>query len=244
MRRFIPLTLVLLAIPAMACSFGRSGDDGEASAETGSTSRSYPVTGFTGVDVQGADSVAVQVGSGFSIRAEGPASELDTMRIERSGDTLRIGRQRRGGNWVSRGRVKVFVTMPRITDAGVSGSGSLTIDQVTGPHFGASVAGSGSLGIGALRVEHADFSIAGSGGLRASGTADMLNLNIAGSGSVAASALRAKSAKVSIAGSGSVTARVEGPATVSIMGSGDVDLGPAARCTTRRMGSGRARCGS
>lgn len=235
MRRFVPATLILLAIPAMACSSERAAEGG--------TSRSYPVTGFTGIDVRGADSVAVQVGRGFSIRAEGPASELDMLRIERSGDTLRVGREKRSGNWSSRGRVKVFVTMPRISDAGVSGSGSMTIDRVEGPDFDASLAGSGSLTVAALRVERADLNIAGSGSVQAAGTAGALRASIAGSGSVAAPALRARSAEVSIAGSGSVTTRVEGPATVSIMGSGDADLGPDARCTTSRMGSGRARCG-
>ncbi|MGA1798346.1 head GIN domain-containing protein [Sphingomonas sp. 4RDLI-65] len=235
-----------LIIPLAACSFSWNGDDeGSGAAASGSgTTRTYQVAGFNGIDLRGSDDVDVRVGTGFSIRAEGPSEQLDRLRIDRDGDTLDIGRKN-GTNfgWSKGAKVKVYVTLPRLTEANVSGSGNMAVDRVEGGGFKGGIAGSGNLDIAAIQVDDAQFSIAGSGTARASGTARDLKVEIAGSGDVDGSKLQAQSAKIEIAGSGSVRAIVNGPASVDMMGSGDVDLGPNSRCKTSKMGSGKVRCG-
>lgn len=244
--RLALVAIALLAVPTAACSFGWADDDdkgsGVAASGTGD-SRSYAVAGFDAIDLRGSDDVDVRVGAGFSVRAQGPSNELDRLRIERVGDTLKVGR--RNGTrfgWSKGGHVKVSVTLPRLAGAGIAGSGSMAIDRVEGAKFDGEIAGSGDLTVAALQVERAQLSIAGSGSIRASGNAGTLDVDIAGSGDVDAPGLRARSAKVSIAGSGDVTAAVAGDARIDLMGSGDVDLGPQARCTTSKMGSGTVRC--
>ena len=235
-----------LIIPLAACSFSWNGDtEGSGAAASGAgATRTYQVTGFNGIDLRGSDDVDVRVGAGFSIRAEGPAEQLDRLRIDRDGDTLDIGRQKNSNfGWSKGAKVKIFVTVPRLTDASVSGSGNMAIDRIEGSSFEGGVAGSGNLDVAALRVDDARFSVAGSGNVHASGTVRSLKVEIAGSGDVDATRLRAQSASVEVAGSGSVRAVVDGPAQVDMMGSGDVDLGPNARCTTSKMGSGSVRCG-
>jgi hypothetical protein len=235
-----------LIIPLAACSFSWNGDDeGSGAAASGSgTTRIYQVTDFNGIDLRGSDDVDVRVGTGFSIRAEGPSEQLDRLRIGRDGETLNIGRKN-GTNfgWSKGGKVKVYVTLPRLTEANVSGSGNMAIDRVEGDGFKGGIAGSGNLIVAAIQVDGAKFSIAGSGTARASGTARDLKVEIAGSGDVDGAKLQATSAKIEIAGSGSVRAVVNGAATVDMMGSGNVDLGPNSRCTTSKMGSGEVRCG-
>ncbi|MEG3084195.1 head GIN domain-containing protein [Sphingomonas sp. PB2P12] len=242
-----------LIIPLAACSFSWNGNDTGASANSGSraaaagsgTTRTYQVAGFDGIDLQGSDDIDVRVGTGFSVRAEGPSDQLDRLTIERSGETLNIGRKNGASfGWNKGGKVKVYVTLPRLTDATVSGSGDITVDHIEGARFAGGIPGSGNLNIAAIRVEDVSFSIAGSGNVRAAGTANMLNIAIAGSGEVDAPRLQARSAKIEISGSGKIHAIVDGPATVNVLGSGDVDLGPNARCTTSKMGSGRVRCGN
>ncbi|MES2421657.1 MAG: head GIN domain-containing protein [Pseudomonadota bacterium] len=236
-----------LIIPLAACSFSWNGDsEGSGVAASGAgTTRTFQVTGFDQIDLRGSDDVDVRVGTGFSVRAEGPSEQLDRLRIERDGDTLDIGRKNGTGfGWSKGATVKVYVTLPRLTEANVSGSGNMAVDRVEGSGFEGGIAGSGNLTIAAVQVESAKFSIAGSGTARASGSARDLSVEIAGSGNVEASRLQAKSAKVEIAGSGSVRAVVDGPAKVDMMGSGDVDLGPKSRCTISKMGSGSVRCGS
>lgn len=233
-------------IPLAACGNFGGDDDGEPGVPaTGSGgTRSFQVADFTAVELRGPDDVDVRVGSGFSVRAEGDSATLDTLKIERIGDTLRVGRIRRNGiSWSSGKGAKIYVTMPRMTAASLAGSGDLSVDRVEGGRFKGSLAGSGSLALGALEVSDVDLSIAGSGDVTVGGSAGALGVDIAGSGDVDAARLNARSANVSIAGSGNVRASVDGAAKVSILGSGDVDLGPRAKCSVSKMGSGSVRCG-
>lgn len=244
--------LAIASLPVAACS-GRShaGDSTPGIPGTGAgTTRTFQAADFTGVELRGSDDVDVRTGAAFSVRAEGPSEELDKLKIVRVGDTLRIGRINHDGlSWDDFGHhdgqhVKIYVTLPRLAEASIAGSGDMTVDKVEGAKFAGSTAGSGNLLVGALAVDTADLSIAGSGDMTIKGSAKQLGIDIAGSGSVDGAGLKAQGAKVSIAGSGDARADVTGPATVSVMGSGDVDLGPGAKCTTSKMGSGDVRCGS
>lgn len=236
--------VLALLIPLAACGNG-SGDDTPGVPGTGSgNARSFAVSDFTTVALEGPDDVDVRVGPAFSVRAEGPDTELARLRIERVGDALQVGRVRRNGfNWGSSKGIRVFVTMPRITGADLAGSGNLVIDRADGQRFRGEIAGSGDLSVGAMTIGEAKLSVAGSGTIKASGRAQRLAIDIAGSGSLDAPGLTAASADVSIAGSGDVRAKVTGDAKVEIIGSGDVDLGSGARCSTTKMGSGSVRCG-
>ena len=234
------------ALPLAACgSVSMAGESGDAVAANGSGgTRSFAVADFTAVELAGADDVDVKVGGGFSVRAEGPADQLDKLEIRKDGSTLWVGRKR-GGKWsLSSGKgVKVYVTMPAIQAASLAGSGNLAVDKVTGGDFKGSLAGSGDMKLAQLTATSANFSIAGSGAIGAAGRVDRLKVSIAGSGDVDAAGLKAGQANVSIAGSGDVAAEVNGPAKISLMGSGDVTLGGKPQCQTSKMGSGEVRCG-
>lgn len=237
-------TLILAMLLPLAACGGLDDDDARNAIPPSGTgsARSYAASGFTAIDLRGADDVDVRVGSAFSVRAEGDSAVLDRLVIARHGDALRIGRKS-GFNWGS-GKAKVYVTMPRITAGSLAGSGDMAIDRVDGADFDGSLAGSGSLTIGSLAADDVEFSIAGSGNIVArGGKTQQFAVSIAGAGDVDARQVTASSAKVDIAGSGSVRALVDGPAKISIMGSGDVDLGPKAKCETSKAGSGTVRCG-
>lgn len=235
---------LLLIVPLAACSVD-SDASGPGVAGVGSgTTRTFAVTDFSALSLRGSDDVDVRVGTGFSVRAEGPSKELDKLKIERVGDTLRIGRKDRSGfSWGSSDTVKVYVTMPRIAAATIAGSGDMAIDRVEGQRFTGDTAGSGSLNIAMLGVREAKLSIAGSGDMTLKGSTERLTVDIAGSGDVDATGVSANTATVSVMGSGGVRAAVNGPATVSMMGSGDVDLGKGAKCAISKMGSGEVKCG-
>lgn len=226
-------------LPLAAC--GNHDDEAGVQGQGDGDTRTYAVADFANVDLRGSDDVQVTVGPAFSVRAEGPPGVLGHLKIERDGDTLKIGR--RSGSWSDDGEARVLVAMPAIARARIAGSGDMTIDRATGARFTAQVAGSGTLSVRALAVSATDLDIAGSGDIKAAGSAGTLSINIAGSGDVDAPDLRATGATISVAGSGDVRAKVNGRATVNALGSGDVDLGPDARCETRRLGSGEVRCG-
>lgn len=231
--------LFAMLVPLAACSASaREGDEGTAA------SRTFAVRDFTGVELHGSDDVDIKIGNAFAVRAEGPQKVLDRLEIERIGNTLRIGRKKDGNwSWGYSKSARIFVTMPRIATARVTGSGDMTVARAEGPSFAASSAGSGNITVAALKAPEVELSVAGSGDIDATGQTNRLEINITGSGEVKARGLKAKSANVSIAGSGAAIADVAGPAAVSILGSGDVDLGAGATCTTTKVGSGDVRCG-
>ena len=235
------LGLFVLVMPT-ACSFESDAKGQDIPAQGSGTTRSYAVRAFTSVSSNGSDPIDIRVGGDFSVRAEGAASDLDQLRIARDGDTLRIG-LKKGVHWGHRGKVRILVTLPRLIEAGLAGSGRMRIDRVEGARFKGGIAGSGDLVIGAMRVKQAQLGVAGSGSVNASGTVGALKIDIAGSGDVRANGLHARQADVGIAGSGQVAVQVDGPAKVSLSGSGDADLGPNSICTVRKAGSGTARCG-
>ncbi|MBN8808064.1 MAG: DUF2807 domain-containing protein [Sphingomonas sp.] len=231
--------LALIALASLAaCS---NGSDARSSGTGGA--RTFAVDGFSAVESSGPDDVDVRVGSGFSIRAEGDPKVLDRLEIARNGDTLTVRRKSGlGWSWGGDRGAKVFITMPRITAARLTGSGDMAIDHVEGDGFDAEGTGSGDLTVGSITVQHAAFGLTGSGSITAAGTARTGTMSITGSGDIDAAKLKFGEAKVDVMGSGGVTAIVAGPAKVNVMGSGDVTLTGGAKCTTSKMGSGDISC--
>lgn len=236
--------ILAAALPLIACNAASQDNDAPGIAGSGSgNARSYQVADFSSVQLRGSDDVEVKVGSAFSVRAEGDPEVLEYLKIEKDGETLKIGRRNRSGfNWGDKS-AKIFVTMPKIVGGAVAGSGDMTIDRAEGASFSANSAGSGSIAVAALAADAVQFNIAGSGDIAAAGTAKSVKANIAGSGNIDAGALKATDANISIAGSGNAKLDVNGAAKVSIVGSGDVDVGPNATCKVSKMGSGEVTCG-
>ena len=232
--------LLVAALPLAACGHASANKPGVPGTGSG-PARSFAVADFTGVEVAGPDPVEISTGTGFSVRAEGDPSVLDKLRITREGGSLKVDRER--GVGISLRATKVFVTMPRIADAAVSGSGDLLIDHVDGDRFNGATTGSGGLSVRALRVGAASVSTGGSGDVTLEGEAKSLTAAVTGSGSIDARHVKVSDATVEVSGSGGVRAEVTGSATVALSGSGDVDLGSAARCQISKAGSGSVRCG-
>lgn len=230
----------------LACNIAADAQDGESGPPGPMTQRSYDVGSFDGVALGGHYNVVVQVGPAISVRAEGPADELDRLRIEVEDGDLQIERRRKWKMYQgSRGRpVTVYVTMPTIANAAIGGSGDIRIDQIRGEAFEAAIGGSGDIDISRMEVGKASFSVAGSGSIRAAGSAGKSDISIAGSGDVRLEGLKARNASVSIAGSGGVHAYASDTADVSIIGSGDVAISGSAKCNVSKMGSGSVRCGA
>lgn len=234
-------SLSLIAVLVLA---GCSGTSDAAEPAGSTTTRTFALSDFRAIALGGSDDVDVRVGTGFSVRAQGPASDLAQLRIVRDGETLRIDRKPRLViGWVSTRGVKVFVTMPQIVAAEIGGSGTMTIDRVEGSSFTAATTGSGNLQIAALATSQAVLATRGSGTIAAKGSIDRIAAKVSGSGEIAGRGLKVRDAVVSVAGSGGLRLDVSGAATGSLTGSGDIDLGRPARCTISKAGSGEVRCG-
>jgi hypothetical protein len=209
----------------------------------GNAKRDFQVGAFDKVSLAGSHNVIVSVGGAPSVRAEGDPKVLDRLDIRVEGGELRIGS--RSGisiSFKSHRSATIYVTVPSLAAASVSGSGDLKVDRVEGARFAAGIAGSGDIDIAALKVEAAEFEVGGSGDIRAAGTAQSASISLAGSGDLSLEGLETRRAKVAVAGSGDVRVRAMETADISIVGSGDVTLSGSAKCTISKMGSGEARC--
>jgi len=119
--------------------------------------------------------------------------------------------------------VRIYITVPNLTRAAVSGSGSVegqtpfkNLDRLK-----LLVSGSGSIELDA-ECESMDALISGSGNMHITGTAEDLDLVVSGSGDFGASGLVTKRSEITISGSGNARITAEEFLRVLISGSGDV----------------------
>ncbi len=235
-----------LAIPALILA---SCGHVESSAAESSTigSRSFALSDFDQVELQGSDDVNVMTGKSFAVSATGPQSSLDQLEIVVEKGVLKIARKSGSSwhmGWSRKGDkgVKVTVTMPVIRGAKLAGSGDMTVDRAAVDAFMASLAGSGNLNVGNVQATTVALDLAGSGDLMIGGRTKRVDISSAGSGDISAKTLEAETVKISLAGSGNASARATGSASVSLTGSGDVQITGTSQCKTSKLGSGSVTC--
>ncbi len=119
--------------------------------------------------------------------------------------------------------VKVYITLPTLTEAGITGSGEIRgmtafngLDKLK-----LFIAGSGSIDLDTESAEM-DASITGSGDMKLAGTTGNLKLVITGSGSFHSKDLVTPEAVMTVSGSGSARVTVEEFLKVTVTGSGNV----------------------
>jgi cytoskeletal protein CcmA (bactofilin family) len=155
----------------------------------------------------------------------------------------------------------IIVTSPRIDEANLSGSGSLTADKISGNSVSVKLSGSGNInvdsinctnltamisGSGDISVKyaictHSDISASGSGIISVAGKCDTEHARISGSGKIDGRYFLVNSADLSISGSGDVYGNVKDYLNATISGSGDIYLYGNPRIDQKRSGSGKIR---
>ena len=133
--------------------------------------------------------------------------------------------------------------MPRLTGAGLSGAGTMTVDRVEGSNFSADVGGAGSIHVAALHAQHAALAMGGTGEIVVAGAVDQLDARVSGVGSIDAGGLTARAGRLGMSGTGQIRARIDGPAEVTLSGLGHVDVTGHPRCTIHKSGLGSVHCG-
>ncbi len=241
----ISVVAALILTPAFsACSRDNAssqaaGEDGEGRglAPDGTTA----LRDFTKVDATGPDNVEVSVGPDFSIRAKGDKAVLDVLRLAVDGDTLEISRKN-GANQ-PRGSATVYVTLPRLTGASLTGSGDMAIDRLTGAEVALSITGSGDISVPSVAVDTLDISAIGPGSYALSGTAKQASISLTGSGDIKGETLKVGRADVSLIGSGNAWLASDGEVSVNLLGSGNVRVKGKVQCRKLGIGSGEVTCG-
>ncbi|QPQ54693.1 DUF2807 domain-containing protein [Allosphingosinicella flava] len=208
--------------------------------------RTYTVTDFDRISVEGPYRVTVTTGSASRARATGPSlAALDRLRLDVEGGTLRIRTARE--TWTgpgANGPVEIKVTTRQLRAVALSGSGHLSVAGAKGLHFDLIVSGSGTADIGGIAVDRLNVVVIGSGAARLSGTAKLADARVEGSAGFDAAGLNVDDLKIGAATAGEITALARRTAKVVSRGSGDIRIGGRPACTITAEGAGLVTCGA
>jgi hypothetical protein len=238
MRKSVVIGMAAVGVATAGCA-------GSSEAAGPSTTRNYQVSAFDRLEVAGPYEVTVATGGAPSVQARGAERAIERLVVEVKGHTLKIHSDRRSDwnfGWSRSHPVRVTVTVPNLSAAGISGSGTIAVDKVAGNSFEGGVSGSGGLRVGQVNVKRLKVGIAGSGGFSGAGRAAVAEYDVAGSGDLNAPGLIAEIASVSVAGSGNARAQATRTAKVDVAGSGNVRLTGGAKCSVSKAGSGNVQC--
>lgn len=230
MTRTLPLALLALA----------------AAAPAGAAERTYSVTDFDRVQVDGPYRVSLTTGRSSAARAEGSTEALDQISVDVQGGTLRVRRNRSawgGYPGTGAGPVTIALSTRDLRNAAVVGSGSLDIDRAKGLRVDLSVSGSGRLAVAAVEADTLMVGLLGGGRITLAGRTRQLKATVQGSGDLAASGLSADDAQIASDTAGNVAVAVAKTAKVIATGPGDVEIIGTPSCTVQAKGSGQVRCG-
>jgi hypothetical protein len=209
--------------------------------------RVYSVTDFDRISVEGPYIVHLVTGRPTTARATGNTAALDRLRIDVSGQTLRIRRNRDywGGNeGAQEGIPTIELTTRTLRSARLIGPARLDLDRLEGQRVDLAVEGSGALSAGDVAADTLSIGLAGSGRIELAGRANALTADLQGTGDLVASRLTAQDATITSATSGSVSLTAARSATVTALGVGSVTIGGRPACTVRGPAADRVACGA
>lgn len=212
-----------------------------AAAPAAAATRDFALSGFDRIELGGVAELTVRTGAPFAVHAEGDDAAVAALVVEKRGGALVVGM--RPGTRLQRERVRVAVSLPRLSGVAVGGAGSIAVDRVQAPRFDATLGGVGSLQLPAVAVADLRLAVSGTGSARVAGRADRIDLSLSGTGTIDAARLLARGGRIDASGVGSVHAAVDGPVDVSASGIGSVTVAGRPVCTIHRSGIGSVHCG-
>ena len=176
------------------------------------------VSGFTGIELSGEGEVTIEQGEAESLTVEAEDNVLPVLTSEVNGSVLRLGTRPRT-TLMTRNPIRYRVQLPNLTSISLSGSGSVSAEN---------------LQVNALQVD-----ISGSGTMSLAGSADEQDVEMSGSGRYDAAGLRSRSVTLEISGSGNAAVAASERLRVDISGSGTVTYSGDPTVDQSVSGSGR-----
>ena len=212
-----------------------------AAAPAGAAERSFSVTSFDRVRVDGPYQVTLTTNVPPFARASGTQASLDGVSIKVEGRTL-IVRANPGASWggypgEGRGPVTIALGTHELSTAWINGPGALIIDRVKGLSFDLSIQGAGTMRIDSADVDQMKIGMSGAASTRIAGRAAKLTATVRGTSSLDAESLQIKDAVIGAEGPAMVRASVNGTAKVDALGLASVTLAGAPSCETKTLGS-------
>ncbi|WP_066582734.1 head GIN domain-containing protein [Cellulomonas timonensis] len=206
------------------------------------TNQGEPVTeersvgDVTEVRLQTSGNLTVAVGDEPSLTVTAGKNVLEHLTTEVSGDTLVLDTD---GGWGNHGAIDYTLTLPRLTDLTVAGSGDVRGQLASGEALSVTIKGSGDVRLDEVDAAELRLSISGSGDVQLDGSVSRQDVEIKGSGDYDGLGLDSQEAVVDVAGSGNVEVQVSDRLDATIAGSGSIryEGDPQINSTTRGSGS-------
>jgi len=228
MTRRLPLALLAAAACAAVAAPASAAD------------RTYSVTNFDQVRLQGPYKVRLVTGVAPYARASGSTQALDGIAIEVNSQILTIRRNPSASTAYPGqplGPVEIEIGGHDLRTASVIGAGSLDISAVRGLNFSLTVEGAGAATIGDVQVDQFKLWVGGTGSASLAGEAKSATFLVRGMSALEASGLAVKDAVIGAEGPAIVRANVSNAAKVTARGVSQVMLDGAPACTVSAAGS-------
>jgi len=231
LRRSLLLALIAFAAPAHAAD------------------RSYVVTNFDRIRVDGPFSVRVEVGTGgAAASASGDDRALGDLDISVEGTTLTVRKGSQG--WGERGETRgplpvVTLRTPAARGATVIGGARLTLSgRLRTNRFDVQVTGAGTIDATGVDADDVVVTVIGNGNVTLAGRTARARYSTNGGGSIAATALDAGDVLAVMDGAGETRASARYTADLTNRGLGLIAIGGSPKCIVRGQSTGPVQCGA
>lgn len=205
--------------------------------------RKFMVSSFDKLIVEGDLNVQLTTGKAPSAVASGEKRAVDTVNIERSGNTVTVRYRPSAVTRSNAGPVTVALTTHNIGTIILRGSAVMTADTVKAPNSRVEIIGAGSLTINDIKSDKLISIVQGSAKFAiakgAVATGDML---IDGAADIAAPDLIFNELRLIQNGQAKSLLRAERKVEISTAGSGSVEILGKATCFIREAGNAKIRC--
>lgn len=237
MKGFTAIFLILCTLALSACGFtGFTFVTG--SGNVGSESRE--VSNFDAVTLEGSGDLIVTQGNQESLKIEAEENLIPYIRTEVRGHTLHIFIDHTNSLSIDANRpMRYYVSMKDVTGLTLSGSGTITSDNINTKNLDINLSGSGDVEIDKLKADSLTIDLSGSGKCVLNGEVASQNMNISGSGKCDASELKGKDVDIDISGSGKAMVAATNTLNVTITGSGDITYSGNPKISQTITGSGK-----
>ena len=207
--------------------------------------RSYVVTGFDRVRVDGPFEVRVTIDSSTSSRAKATGDDraIGSLDLSVQGSTLIVRKGNLGWNGPGKTPVIVEITMPSLRAGTVIGGGKLAVGgRVRGDRIDFTVTGAGSIDAQGIDAQDLIVTLIGTGNIALAGKSAHARLLVNGDGMVAATPLSVGDLLVRLDGPGNVQASARFNADVTTTGIGAITIAGTPRCRTYAPAGGPIIC--
>lgn len=196
------------------------------------------IDGFDQIELSLGANLDITVGPEFKVLLTCDDNLVDLITTRVRGRTLEIDSK---GSFSTREDIRLEITVPKLTELAVDGSGTVTLNKLSGDDFTLDISGSadvtcdgsvadlrimidgsGDAEFTGLAADRIDIELSGSGDIALAGTCREMSVEIPGSGYVDARDLKCQDVIADISGSGNVDVWAENSLDGSVSGSGDI----------------------